>query len=82
MKIAKETWGPYFREDANEPDHQLGWLSLRTSAKELGVSLKGHVWNSRASKQKLARKLLAAKLHATRSEWSLKISTGLYQVLS
>lgn len=78
---AKKTWEPYFIEDAKFPDHRTGWDSLKKEAVELRVSTAGHVWNSTRSKLSLAKKLVRAKVAASKAEWSRKISTGRYQVL-
>ncbi len=80
-KSAKETWEPYWNEDARFMDHRTGWSSLKKDADELGVSTAGHVWNSTKSKLSLARKLVRAKVAAAKNEWSRKISTGRYRVL-
>ncbi len=77
---ARRVWAPFFNEDADDSNHRLGWGGLVFMAKKLGVSPVGHQWNSHASKRRLAKKLLAAKLSETRREWSQKISTGLYEV--
>lgn len=78
---ARRCWTPFFNEDANDLNHRLGWDGLVFMARKFGVKTAGHVWNSHASKRRLAKKLVAAKLSETRREWSQKISTGLYEVL-
>jgi hypothetical protein len=80
-RIARVTWTPFFKEDAVDSDHRMGWKSLVSSAKKSGVSTTGFVWNSKASKLRLAKRLMQAKLSEVRTEWSQKISTGLYEVI-
>jgi len=81
-ELAREIWLRYWLEDADYSDHRSGWDSLKSSAIDLGVSVKGFKWNSRESKRKLARKLMKMKLYHVRKEWSEKVSTGKYRVLA
>lgn len=78
---ARKTWWPYLVEDAEYPDHRVGWASLKREARELGVSTSGHIWNSKKSKLSLANKIIKAKISAVKVEWSRKISSGRYEVL-
>jgi hypothetical protein len=75
-KIARETWWPMYEGDAKDANLSFGWHGLCHEAKALGVSTKGHRWNSRKSLLGLAKKLLRKRLYDARCQWSRDVSAG------
>jgi hypothetical protein len=74
--IARETWWPMYEGDAKDANLSFGWHGLCHEARALGVSTKGHRWNSRKSRLELAKKLLRKRLYDARCQWSRDVSSG------
>lgn len=76
VQVARETWWPMYEGDAKDANLRRGWEGLCHEARSLGVSTKGHAWNSHKSRIALAKKLIRQKIYDTRIQWSRDVSAG------